>query len=71
MSVSVRVCLSLNSLFPVGILKDEMMKLRSAIDASREYTSPERHDPLYLMFDNDYLLGECVCLCVSVCACAR
>lgn len=41
----------------IGLLKDEMMKLRAAIDAGRDYLSPERHDPLYLMFDNDYLLG--------------
>ena len=34
-----------------------MMKLRSAIDAEREYEIPERHDPLYLMFDNDFHLG--------------
>jgi len=35
-----------------------MMKLRGAIDAGREYELPERHDPFYLMFDNDFLLGE-------------
>ena len=23
----------------------------------RDYELPERHDPLYLMFDNDFLLG--------------
>lgn len=34
-----------------------MMKLRSAIEGGREYEVPERHDPLYLMFDNDFLLG--------------
>jgi hypothetical protein len=42
----------------LSLLKDEMMKLRSAIDGSREYELPERHDPLYLMFDNDFLLGK-------------
>ena len=41
----------------LSLLKDEMMKLRSALDANREYNLPERHDPLYLMFDNDFLLG--------------
>lgn len=41
----------------LSLLKDEMMKLRSAIDAGREYVLPERHDPLFLMFDNDFLLG--------------
>lgn len=41
----------------LSLLKDEIMKLRSAIDAGREYECPERHDPLYLMFDNDYHLG--------------
>ena len=42
----------------LSLLKDEMMKLRSAIDAGREYEIPERHDPLYLMFDNDFHLGK-------------
>ena len=37
---------------------DEMMKLRAAIDGSRTYEIPERHDPLYLMFDNDFHLGK-------------
>ena len=44
----------------LSLLKDELMKLRDAIDApggGRDYELPERHDPLYLMFDNDYLLG--------------
>lgn len=41
----------------LSLLKDEMMKLRGAIDGGREYELPERHDPLYLMFDNDFLLG--------------
>lgn len=41
-----------------SLLKDEMMKLRGAIDGGKEYMLPERHDPLYLMFDNDFLLGS-------------
>eukprot|EP01038_Epipyxis_sp_PR26KG_P007613 gene7613-10366_t len=41
----------------LSLLKDEMMKLKSAIDAGREYEIPERHDPVYLMFDNDFHLG--------------
>lgn len=41
----------------LSLLKDEMMKLRAAIDAGREYELPERHDPLYLFFDNDFHLG--------------
>eukprot|EP01033_Poteriospumella_lacustris_P003736 gene3736-2647_t len=41
----------------LALLKDELMKLRSAIDAGRTYEIPERHDPLYLMFDNDFHLG--------------
>jgi hypothetical protein len=41
----------------LSLLKDEIMKLRGAIEAGRDYELPERHDPLYLMFDNDYLLG--------------
>jgi hypothetical protein len=42
----------------LSILKDEMMKFRNAIDEDREYELPERHDPLFLMFDNDFLLGK-------------
>jgi hypothetical protein len=42
----------------LSLLKDEMMKLRSAVEGGREYELPERHDPLYLMFDYDFLLGE-------------
>jgi hypothetical protein len=41
-----------------SLLKDEMMKLRSAIDGNRSYEVPERHDPVYLMFDNSFHLGE-------------
>ena len=41
-----------------SLLKDEMMKLRSAIEANRSYELPERHDPIYLMFDNDFHLGR-------------
>ena len=41
-----------------SLLKDEMMKLRSAIDGNRVYDIPERHDPLYLMFDNSFHLGD-------------
>jgi hypothetical protein len=41
----------------LSLLKDEMMKLRAAITAGREYAIPERHDPIYLMFDNDFHLG--------------
>jgi hypothetical protein len=45
----------------LSLLKDEMMKMKSAIDASRAYELPERHDPLYLFFDNDFLLGTGTC----------
>ena len=38
-------------------MKDEMMKLRSSIDGKRDYTSPDQHDPIILMFDNDFHLG--------------
>ena len=31
--------------------------MRSAIDSSGDYELPERHDPLYLFFDNDFLQG--------------
>jgi hypothetical protein len=45
----------------LSLLKDELMKLRSAIDSNRDYECPERHDPLYLMFDNDFHLGTATC----------
>lgn len=41
----------------LSLLKDEMMKLRGAIEGGREYELPSRHDPLFLMFDNDFHLG--------------
>ena len=41
----------------LSLLKDEMMKMKGAIDGQRSYELPERHDPLYLMFDNDFHLG--------------
>eukprot|EP01041_Mallomonas_annulata_P006324 gene6324-12798_t len=42
----------------LSLLKDEMMKLRAAIDSQRTYELPERHDPMYLFFDNDFLQGS-------------
>jgi hypothetical protein len=42
----------------LSLLKDEMMKLRAAVQAGRDYELPERHDPIYLMFDNDFHLGQ-------------
>lgn len=41
----------------LSLLKDEMRKLRSAIDSNREYELPQGHDPLFLFFDNDFHLG--------------
>jgi hypothetical protein len=41
----------------LSLLKDEMARMRSAIDASREYMLPERHDPVFLLMDNDFHLG--------------
>jgi hypothetical protein len=42
----------------LSLLKDEMMKLRGAIENGRDYDLPARHDPLFLMFDNDFHLGK-------------
>ena len=42
----------------LSLLKDEMMKLKSAIDGGRQYELPVQHDPIFLMFDNDFLLGN-------------
>jgi len=41
----------------LSLLKDEMMKLRGAIESNSVYALPERHDPLFLFFDMDFLLG--------------
>ena len=41
----------------LSLLKDEMAKMKSALDAGREYALPERHDPLLLLMDNDFHLG--------------
>jgi hypothetical protein len=41
----------------LSLLKDEIRKLRAAIDSNHDYNFPERHDPIYLMFDNDFHLG--------------
>jgi hypothetical protein len=42
----------------LSLLKDEIRKLRAAIEAGNyEYNIPERHDPIYLMFDNAFHLG--------------
>lgn len=45
--------------------------------AGRDYELPERHDPIYLMFDNDFHLGRnyygwscgfvwCICMSAAV-----
>jgi len=44
----------------LSLLKDEIMKMRSAIESNREYVLPIQHDPMYLMFDNDFLLGSAI-----------
>ena len=40
------------------------------MDMGRDYELPERHDPLYLMFDNDFLLGiayyDATCLALII-----
>lgn len=41
----------------LSLLKDEMMKLKSAVEAGKDYEIPDRHDPLFLFFDNDFHLG--------------
>lgn len=40
-----------------AILKDELAFLRNAISNEREYTSPEAHDPISLLFDNSFNVG--------------
>lgn len=45
----------------LSLLKMEMMEMRKALDSNYEYSVPERHDPLYVMFDNDFLIGRVTC----------
>lgn len=42
------------------LLQTEMNKLRNAIEAKRDYELPRQHDPLFLMFDNDFHLGTSI-----------
>jgi len=42
------------------LLQTEMNKLRNAIEAKRDYELPQQHDPLFLMFDNDFHLGTSI-----------
>lgn len=43
-----------------SVLRDEMQKLRNAIENEREYMLPEQHDPVTLLFDNTFFLGASV-----------
>lgn len=39
-----------------SVLRDEMQKMRNAIENDREYAIPEQHDPVTLLFDNTFFL---------------
>jgi len=41
-----------------SIVQDEVQKLKHAIAYGTEYHVPEVHDPLTLLFDNLFLLGN-------------
>jgi len=43
-----------------SVLRDEMQKMRNAIENEREYAIPEQHDPVALLFDNTFFLGAAV-----------
>ena len=43
-----------------SVLRDEMQKMRNAIENERDYTIPEQHDPVTLLFDNTFFLGAAV-----------
>ena len=43
-----------------SVLRDEMQKMRNAIENDREYLIPEQHDPVTLLFDNTFFLGASV-----------
>jgi hypothetical protein len=43
-----------------SVLRDEMQKMRNAIENDREYMIPEPHDPVTLLFDNTFFLGASV-----------
>ena len=39
-----------------SVLRDEMQKMRNAIENEREYAIPQQHDPVALLFDNTFFL---------------
>ena len=39
-----------------SVLRDEMQKMKNAIENDREYACPEQHDPVSLLFDNTFFL---------------
>lgn len=41
-----------------ALLKDEVAFLRNAIANNREYSAPEGHDPITLLFDNSFHVGS-------------
>ncbi|OQR84175.1 hypothetical protein THRCLA_10854 [Thraustotheca clavata] len=41
-----------------SLLKDEVAFLKNAIANNREYTSPQGHDPITLLFDNSFHVGS-------------
>ena len=43
-----------------NILNDELYHLRDAIEADDQYTVPEQHDPLSLLFDATFHVGTAV-----------
>eukprot|EP01051_Picozoa_sp_SAG22_P004377 SAG22_NODE_232_length_14402_cov_58.042159_7_plen_1312_part_00 len=43
-----------------SLLRDEMQKMRNAIENDREYLIPEQHDPVTLLFHNTFFLGAAV-----------
>ena len=43
-----------------SVLRDEMQKMRNAMENEREYMIPEQHDPVTLLFDNTFFLGAAV-----------
>lgn len=43
-----------------ALLKDELVFLKNAVANNREYTAPEGHEPINLLFDNSFHIGSAI-----------
>jgi|EP01046_Picozoa_sp_COSAG06_P006820 hypothetical protein len=58
-----------------SVLRDEMQKIRNALENEREYMIPEQHDPVTLLFDNTFFVSvnpmAVACLPAALAFCAH